>query len=295
MNASVLPTKAQPVALRLSGAMLSDVGRVRQHNEDSVAFVVPPERGSAPEGDSLLLVADGMGGHAAGDVASSLAAEVVRRVFFELKGPVPSLLSTAFSAANNAIIGYAQDHPDCAGMGTTCTALAIRDGRVWLAHVGDSRAYLLRGEKLTQLSEDQTLVRKLVKDGAMTEEEAKVSENNNVLLQAMGTQAELKPELWNDGLQLVPDDVLILCSDGLHGLVDDPAIATIAKSAVPLDACQRLIHEALAAGGHDNVSVGVFRAVPAFSSDARNAETRPIATITSASGEPAGTRQISTL
>src|SRR5258708_317369 len=94
--AAISPAAAQPAVLHLSGAMLSDVGLVRSHNEDSVGFVVPPERSTAPAGDSLLLVADGMGGHAAGDVASALAAEVVRRVFFELTGTVPALLSAAF-------------------------------------------------------------------------------------------------------------------------------------------------------------------------------------------------------
>jgi PPM family protein phosphatase len=241
--------------------MLTNVGLVRSKNEDAVTFVVPPARSTAAGEDSLLLVADGMGGHAAGQVASALAAEIVRRVFFELTGTVRNLLSIAFRAANNAILDYGQAHPECAGMGTTCTVLAVRDGQAWLAHVGDSRAYLLRATTLRQLSEDQTLIRKLVRDGMMTEEEALVSDQNNVLLQALGTAPEINPELWSEGLQLEPDDVLILCSDGLHGLVPDKTIAEIATRAEPLDACQELIQTALKAGGHDNVSVGVFRVI----------------------------------
>ena len=241
--------------------MLTNVGLVRSKNEDAVTFVVPPARGTAAGEDSLLLVADGMGGHAAGQVASALAAEIVRRVFFELTGPVRNLLSVAFTAANNAILDYGQTHPECAGMGTTCTVLAVRNGQAWLAHVGDSRAYLLRAATLRQLSEDQTLIRKLVRDGMMTEEEALVSDQNNVLLQALGTAPQITPELWSEGLRLEADDVLILCSDGLHGLVPDQTIAEIAARAELLDATARLVQAALKAGGHDNVSVGVFRVI----------------------------------
>jgi serine/threonine protein phosphatase PrpC len=282
-------------ALRVDGAMLTNVGLVRSKNEDAVTFVVPPARGAAAGEDSLLLVADGMGGHAAGQVASALAAEIVRRVFFELTGTVRNLLSIAFRAANNAILDYGQAHPECAGMGTTCTVLAVRDGQAWLAHVGDSRAYLLRAATLRQLSEDQTLIRKLVRDGMMTEQEALVSDQNNVLLQALGTAPEINPELWSEGLQLEPDDILILCSDGLHGLVPDKTIAEIAARAEPLDACNELIQAALKAGGHDNVSVGVFRVigVPGLGDDPGGSTTRRIP---AAGNEFASqsTRQVST-
>src|SRR5258708_15318856 len=230
MNAPTSPTELHRarLALRVDGAMLTNVGLVRTKNEDTVTFVVRPARGKTAREDALLVVADGMGGHAAGQVASALAAEIVRRVFFELTGTVRNLLSIAFSAANKAILDYGQAHPECAGMGTTCTVLAVRDGAAWLAHVGDSRAYLLRGVTMRQLSEDQTLIRKLVRDGMMTEEEALVSDQNNVRLQALGTAPEINPELWSEGLQLEPDDILILCSAGLHGLVPDKPIAGFA-------------------------------------------------------------------
>ena len=175
--------------------MLTDVGRVRSVNEDSVAFVVPAETGQV----GMMLVADGMGGHAAGEVASRLAAEVIRRCLFEVPGAVPRILSTAFQVANKAIFDYAASHPECAGMGTTCTVLAIRDAKVWLAHVGDSRAYLLRDATLKQLSEDQTLVAKLVREGVMTEEEARLSEHNNIILQALGTTPQIEPDIWGEG------------------------------------------------------------------------------------------------
>jgi PPM family protein phosphatase len=259
------------------GAMLSDVGLVRSVNEDSVTFVIPPESKAPDERAGILLVADGMGGHSAGEVASAIAAEVVRRCFFELKGAVPDILSTALALANKAIFDHSQAHPECSGMGTTCTVLAIQANKIWLGHVGDSRAYLLRGGNLQQLSEDQTLVAKMVREGSMTAEEAKTSEHSNVVLQALGTSPEVHPDIWRDGLPLVAGDTLILCSDGLHGLVDDIVIAEIAGRYSPTEACQELIKHALQAGGHDNVSVGVFRAMtPSGSANRTVRDTRRI-------------------
>ena len=156
-------------AFRVVGAMRTDVGRVRSSNEDSVAFVAPAA--DAPEAKSgyLAIVADGMGGHAAGEVASALATEVVRRVFYSLDVEPPRALKAAFDAANRAIFEQSEREPECKGMGTTCTAVVIRDGRLWLAHVGDSRAYIVRRGEVTQLSDDQTLHAQLVRDGVMTQ------------------------------------------------------------------------------------------------------------------------------
>jgi protein phosphatase len=265
-------------SLRFVGAMLSDVGRVRTINEDSVAFVLPSEPSEATPRRGLMLVADGMGGHAAGEVASSIAAEVVRRCLFEIEGKVPDILSIAFNAANNAIFDYAKNHPENAGMGTTCTALAIEGETAWLAHVGDSRAYLLRGSELRQLSDDQTLVAKMVREGLMSAEEAKTSEHSNIILQALGTGEQIQPQFSTEALSLLPGDALIVCSDGLHGLVEDRVIADIAGRLPPTEACQELIQAALLAGGHDNVSVGVFRAaqIEAQKAAPRQRDTRPI-------------------
>lgn len=289
MNLPLAATGATTTALRYVGAMLSDVGLVRQLNEDSVAFVVPPQGADAEPRNGLIVIADGMGGHSAGEVASAIASEVVRRCVFELKGGVPDVLSTAFEAANKAIFDYGQSHPECAGMGTTCTALAIRHDKLYLAHVGDSRAYLLRGGALKQLSEDQTLVAKMVRDGTMTAEEAKTSEHSNVILQALGTGPQIRPELWAEGMALLPGDTLLVCSDGLHGLVDDAVIADIAGRLAPAEACQELIRHAHAGGGHDNVSVGVFRAFAAAAgADSTDTDTRRIPTMDAARS----TRQI---
>ena len=245
--------------LRFDGAMLTNVGAVRTLNEDVVLYVTPPgNTGTA----ALALVADGMGGHAAGEVASALAAETIRRVFFEIKGPVPQVFASAFNAANQAILQWGEDHPECKGMGTTCTAVALQDDGAWLAHIGDSRAYLLRNNALSQLSSDQTLVAQLVREGKLTEEDARTSPVSNVILQALGVNAAIEPIIWGEPLPLLADDIVLLCTDGLSGLVSDDDIAKIIGRLPPNEACEALIAEAIAAGGHDNISVGVLRVTP---------------------------------
>jgi protein phosphatase len=252
--------------MQIVGAMRTDPGLVRELNEDTVAWVTPQDRTIAESRGNLALVADGMGGHAAGEVASALAADVIRRFYYDTAGPVPKVLSAAFAAANRAILEYAAEHPECKGMGTTCTTLAFHDGKVWLGHIGDSRAYLLREGELVQLSEDQTLVAKLVSDGTLTQEQADHSPMHNVILQALGTSNQIKPIIGAKGLPLEFGDVLVLCSDGISNLVSDAKIAEIAGRLAPQEACDALIEAALAAGGHDNASLGVFNVAQAAES-----------------------------
>jgi protein phosphatase len=245
-------------AMQIIGAMRTDPGLVRELNEDTVVWATPQDKAVTDGRGSLALVADGMGGHAAGEVASALAADVIRRLYFDLDGPAPKVLAAAFTAANRAILEYATEHPECKGMGTTCTVLAFRDRRAWIGHIGDSRAYLLRGRKLVQLSEDQTLVAKLVSAGTLTQEQADHSPMHNVILQALGTSQQIKPIIGAKGLPLEFGDVLILCSDGIYNMVPDSKIAEAAGTLAPREACDALIEAALAAGGHDNASVGLF-------------------------------------
>jgi len=246
--------------LRLDGAMRTHPGAVRPLNEDNVSYLAPPNGDQAARG-SLILVADGMGGHAAGEVASALAIETVSRAYSEATGPIPQMLASAFHAANRAIHTWADNNPECKGMGTTCTALALRDDQAWLAHVGDSRAYVVRDGVMTQLSEDQTLVAQLVREGKLTAEEAHNSPVSNVILQALGSNPEITPAIWSEPLHVVAGDIFILCTDGLHGVVTDAAIAKQVGRLPPDEACESLIDLAMAAGAPDNVSVGVFRVV----------------------------------
>ena len=244
--------------LFVSGAMRSDPGRVRANNEDRVACVIPRE-GDLAEGRGLLaLVADGMGGHAAGEVASLIAAETVLRVYYEARGTPPEGLAAGFAAANQAIHQRSRDDAACAGMGTTCTVLAVCDNRAFLAHIGDSRAYLLREGEIRQISDDDSLVGGLVRSGAISAEEASHRPDRNVILKALGTAPVAEPAIWGDGMPLHSGDIFVLCSDGLSDLVEDARIAEIVRRLPPAGACEALIGAALEAGGHDNVSVGVF-------------------------------------
>jgi serine/threonine protein phosphatase PrpC len=245
-------------SLSVTGTMLTHPGLVRRNNEDVVAYVLPAAAEAASARGALALVADGMGGHAAGEVASAIAADTIRRLYYELDGAPGDVLATAFAAANEAIYRRSAADPACAGMGTTCTALALRDAAAFLAHIGDSRAYLLRDGRLRQISEDHSLVAQLVRDGALTAEQAARSPQRHVILRALGTEPNAEPAVWRQGLPLRPGDVFVLCSDGLSDLVDDGTIGDIAGRLPPAEACAALIAAALAAGGTDNVSVGVF-------------------------------------
>jgi protein phosphatase len=136
--------------------------------------------------------------------------------------------------------------------------LAFRDGKAWLGHIGDSRAYLLRKGELRQLSEDQTLIAQLLSEGAITPEEADSSPAQNVILQALGVRTNIEPFIGSEGIALEAGDVLVLCSDGVFNMIEEPMIADVAGRLPPQEACDALIEAALAAGGHDNASLGVF-------------------------------------
>ena len=248
----------ETVPLVVGAAMLSHVGCVRSQNEDSVVFSVPPENAASAAFGALVLVADGMGGHAAGEVASQIAARGIHYLFYRELKDVPDALAEGFAAANQAIQERGESDPACAGMGTTCTTVVLRDGSFWLGHIGDSRAYLVRGSKIYRISEDDSLVAELVRRGDLTEEEAKRFPDRNVILRALGIEPVVQPMIWREGLPAKPDDVVIVCSDGLSDLVDDETIRETVRRLPPFEACQALIECALARGAPDNVSVGVM-------------------------------------
>jgi protein phosphatase len=247
-----------PMPLSVSGTMLSHPGCVRQLNEDVVTYVLPGDTDRAAERGALAIVADGMGGHAAGEVASRIAADTVQRLFYRLKGAPPEVLAACFTAANRAINERSRTDPACSGMGTTCTALALCNGAAFLGHIGDSRAYLLRQGQLQQISEDHSLVAELVRSGSMTEEEAVRSPERNVIVRALGICSSAEPLIWREGFPVQVDDIFVLCSDGLSDFVHDETIADIVERFPPFEASHALIDAALASDGTDNVSVGVF-------------------------------------
>jgi serine/threonine protein phosphatase PrpC len=244
--------------LCLTGAMQTHPGPDGVINEDVAAYVLPhPDEPFARNG-ALALVADGMGGHAAGDVASRLAADIIRGGYYDMAGTVPEVLAACLEAANRIIYQRGKLDAACTGMGTTCTVIAVRHDRIYLGHVGDSRAYILRDGQLRQISQDHSVVAELVRNGTITASEAMLSPYRNLVIRALGTAPTVEPLIWSEGLPLRAGDVIVLCSDGLSDLLEDGVIAETVQLLPPLQACQALISAALRQGGHDNISLGVF-------------------------------------
>ena len=264
------PSSGGDVVVRVFGR--TDVGQMREHNED--AFVVADlTRGNAtlqPEvrshsvgaRGSLFMVADGMGGAAAGEIASAMAIEgVLREVTESLSTTEPptedafaTAIKRATATANAEIHAFAIEHPEFRGMGTTATVAGVLGDTVYLAQVGDSRAYLVRGGVAAQITKDQSLMQKLVEAGELTQEEAEQSERRNIILQALGPEPNIKVDLTAQ--QLRRGDVLVLCSDGLSGQVRTDDIARVVTDEQDLmAACKRLIDMANEAGGPDNITV----------------------------------------
>jgi protein phosphatase len=263
-----------PVRVSVFGK--TDLGLTRDHNEDTF-LVADLSTGNAslqpdvrdhevgPRG-SLFMVADGMGGAAAGEVASAMAAEIIyqhlatawiadedasaSRFAFRMK--------EAVELANQQIYAYAREHPDVRGMGTTVTAAGVFGGELYLTQIGDSRGYLVRNGETYQLTRDQSLTQRLVDAGELTEEEAEQSERRNIILQALGPDPRVKVDLSRQ--QLRRGDTLILCSDGLSGVVRREELAQVVASSADLPTlCSALIDLANERGGPDNVTVVAVR------------------------------------
>lgn len=239
-------------------SLLSDPGCHRQINEDS-ARLVRVGLGQHGERGLLLVIADGMGGHEAGEVASQTAVEMIEQEYRLARGTPGEALRKAFLRAHQEILQLASRNSAMAGMGTTCTALALVRHQAWAAHVGDSRLYLLRGSGIYQLSEDHTQCMEKVRQGRMTLEEARHHEDRNVLVRAMGTRPELALMCWPEPLSTRPGDSYVLCSDGLHDLVADDEIRCVVMDSEPSQACRQLVQMAKERGGYDNITVAVAR------------------------------------
>jgi protein phosphatase len=236
----------------LRAAASTDVGLRRRINEDRYALA--PEMG-------LYLVADGMGGHTAGQVASELAAEAALQAIRALEGASASLaekLRYAVASANRAIYTTARDRPELAGMGTTFVSLLAGEGRAALAHVGDSRAYLVRGGRIRQLTDDHSIVGELLRRNEISEDAAREHPHRHVLTRALGVRRAVEPDLAE--LTPLPGDVFVLCSDGLTNHVEDSEIAKMAAEGEELqETCERLIDLANGRGGEDNTTLVVVR------------------------------------
>ena len=248
------PTAATASRFKLSVALATDVGCVRELNEDSVRVAHPPDESGADKG-VLIIVADGMGGHAAGEVASQTAIDEVPARYFGSDKPTDAALRAAVEGANGAIYGAGQKNAAMAGMGTTLTCLLIRGDQAWCAHVGDSRLYLVRGGAIYQMSEDHSAVGELVKRGLLTASEVRGHPQSNIILRALGTQPKVEVALWDEPFPLRNRDIWVLCSDGLSDLVEESEILDDVTRFDGETAGQKLIERAKAVGGHDNISV----------------------------------------
>jgi serine/threonine protein phosphatase PrpC len=261
------PNQGSGIRVRLFGR--TDVGQIREHNEDNflVADLTRKSR-SLMEGDrvqtvssrgTLMGVCDGMGGAAAGEVASQLAVDIIYEKLTSGDPPrnhdeLGRRLVNAVEEAGGRIFGEARADRTRRGMGTTATIAALLDGRLFVAQVGDSRAYILRGDKFVQVSRDQSLVNQLIEAGQLTEEEAETFEHNNIILQALGTAETVQVDLTY--VDLRKGDTLLVCSDGLSGMVRaDEMREVLLTHRDPFDACKELVDRANRAGGHDNITV----------------------------------------
>ena len=245
--------------LVLRAALRSDVGLVRSENQDFGTYTTSDEERESAPGGKLLIVADGMGGHRGGATASRLAAETVKAQYLGSDTPdIPTALRQSLSRANARIYSEAQSNPDLRGMGTTTSVLAVRGGLGWLAHVGDSRIYMVRDGEIKQLTDDHSLVATMVREGLLTSQEAETHPRRNVLQRSMGVAEDVEIDVRGP-IELREGDTFILCSDGLHGVVKEDEIKDVAAG-LPLEqAADEFLKRALDRGAPDNVTVIVAR------------------------------------
>ncbi len=253
----------------------TDVGSVRDNNEDNLIFSRPFDKDKRIEKGCLALVADGMGGHSKGELASKLATEIITRSYFDSSLDILEALKQAFEKANKTIYQQASKSARTKGMGTTCTAVVLLQDRIYLGHVGDSRAYLLNNEHLIQLSCDHTYVQHLLDKGMIQQEEALSHPQRNIITRAMGTNAKLNADYSEQKVRFEEGDKLLLCSDGLYEYLPTHEIQDIIGQYSLNDAAHAMIQLAKKRGGHDNISVLIVEAVYE-ESDTYNKETQKL-------------------
>jgi serine/threonine protein phosphatase PrpC len=255
-----IPNEPLRVVPRVKFVARSEIGHARENNEDKFDFYEPDEEPLLAARGSVYLVCDGMGGHNAGQIASELAAKQFLHAYYHLGGTAQEAARHAILQAHHYIAEMASKIPSRYGMGTTLTALILKQDEGILAHVGDSRCYRLREGVFEQLSRDHTLVARLVEQGIITPEQAKYHPQRNVIRQAVGVadpSEPLEPDIETFALQA--GDLYLLCSDGLTDMMDDAEIEAILRDEPPTRAAWRLVDRALANGGRDNITVVLVR------------------------------------
>jgi protein phosphatase len=274
----MMDSDEKSIVLMIETSLLSDIGCCRKDNEDYLQLFSFGNETSTGGKEVLAILADGMGGHQGGEVASRMAVEVIGQTYFRQPGSDPVMaLKTSFAKANQAIYETAVGDPTLRGMGTTCTALVLRNGQACFAHVGDSRLYRLRDGGLVLLTVDHTLVNGLIAGGFITPAEARKHPDRSIVTRSVGTQPEISVDTSEGLLPIQPGDVYLLCSDGLHDLVEDEEIRLALLCSPPHAASEQLIALARQRGGYDNISVGVLAVREPASTPKRAAITRETA------------------
>ena len=251
---TIAPSAELRVRLQVQVAQKTDMGRVRENNEDKAEFYLPDTDADAARRGSVFIMCDGMGGHEAGQIASEVACKTWLDVYYA--HPSESVQTAALQAtlaANRFVLDRARANPQWKGMGTTLSALALVQDQAVIAHVGDSRIYRLRGGEIEMLTRDHTWVEETVSQGIMSREEAERHPYKHVILRAIGTQDALEVDVLSD--IVLPNDIYMLCSDGVTNHVSLEQIQEVLSQRGPSPAAGELVRMALADGGSDNATV----------------------------------------
>jgi len=244
-------------------ASISDIGFRRQNNQDSSVIQLCPDREQWPDKGHLFVVADGMGGHAVGELASKIAVDTIPHNFFKMKNvDQKTAIHDSITAANNAIYERGTLNRDFERMGTTCTSLVLSPEGVVIGHVGDSRAYRIRADHIDQLTFDHSLQWELIRQGQMDPEEVKLKEPRHVITRSLGPEPAVEVDVEGP-YPVQSGDIFVLCSDGLNGHVDDSEIGMIASAMPPRQACRALVNLANLRGGSDNITIVIVEVGPA--------------------------------
>jgi len=243
----------------LEAHLISDVGKKRSRNEDSCAMCAPDDQRVVQDRGMLFAVADGMGGVSGGDFASRLSLQtIVEEYYARREATIPSRLTESVGQANRRIYQEAENHPEYYGMGTTVSLVLVDGDHAYIAHVGDSRVYLLRkGEPIWQVTDDHSLVAEQVRNGYISEEEARTHSLKNLITRAVGTKDSVNVDLF--AVQIKQGDTLLICSDGLSNVVDDEQLANAMSGDSLQGAARVLVGRALEAGAPDNVTAVLMR------------------------------------
>lgn len=256
--ADLLPPAELKVLAHVSVGAKTDLGRIRENNEDKFEFYIPDDELILASRGQIFVVCDGMGGHAAGQIASELACKTFIDVYLSHPGSDPKeALGTAIHAANRWVFLTARANTTRKDMGTTLSALVLLQEKAYIVQVGDSRVYRLRAGELTQITEDHTFVNELVRLGTISPEDAINHPKKNVITRAVGVEENVVPDFFE--FDIVEGDIYFLCSDGVMNHVDDEGILSILSSNGPAAAAWKMVGQALLGGGSDNTTAMVLK------------------------------------